>query len=89
LIEKGILVPGDELTNADPIDPITAFVSDDFGILIDGVRHESPGIAASVVTGNSSTDGWVYWQLSREGAKKETLRVLLDRGATLAETSSR
>jgi hypothetical protein len=65
LLEKAILTPGDTLTNSDPINPVTAAVSEDYGLLVDGVRHESPDLAAIAVSGDDAVDGWSYWTLLR------------------------
>ena len=66
LIEKAVLTPGDQLTNSDPINPVTAIVSEDYGLLVDGVRHESPDLAAIAATGTDGVDGWGYWTLQRD-----------------------
>ena len=76
LIEKGVLTPGDTLTNADVINPITAVVTEDFGILLNGVRHESPGLAAVAASGEQDVDGWSYWSLVRGGKTVATLHEL-------------
>ncbi|MDA8025825.1 MAG: hypothetical protein M0T78_04715, partial [Actinomycetota bacterium] len=80
LIEKAILVPGDMLTNSDPIDPIMAIVSEDDGILVRGVRHESPDLAAAAASGTNDVDGWTYWTLVRNDKAVGTLAER--RGAT-------
>jgi len=76
LIEKAVLTPGDTLTNADPIDPVTAIVSEDHGILLNGVRHESPGLAAVAASGRNDVDGWTYWSLVRGGKTVSSLQQL-------------
>jgi hypothetical protein len=76
LVDKAVLTPGDSLMNADPIAPVTAFVSDDYGILVDGVRHESPDLAAIAASGDEGTDGWTYWSLARDGKPVATLAEL-------------
>ena len=76
LIEKAVLTPGDKLTNSDPINPVTATVSDDYGLLVDGVRHESPDIAAVAAGGDDKVDGWAYWTLIRDGKALGTLAEL-------------
>jgi hypothetical protein len=62
--------------NSDPIVPVTAFVSDDYGILVDGVRHESPDLAAIAASGDGEADGWTYWSLARDGKPVATLNEL-------------
>ena len=76
LVEKAILVPGDILTNSDPINPVTATVSDDYGLLLDGVRHESPGLAAIAASETEGIDGWTYWTLIRDHKPVATLQEL-------------
>ncbi len=76
LIEKAVLTPGDQLTNSDPINPVTAFVSEDYGLLVDGVRHESPDLAAIAASGDGVADGWAYWTLLRGGKPAGTLAEL-------------
>jgi hypothetical protein len=76
LIEKAILTPGDTLTNSDPINPVTAVVSEDYGLLVDGVRHESPGLAAIAASGLEDAEGWSYWTLVRDHKPVATLQEL-------------
>lgn len=76
LIEKAVLTPGDTLTNGDPIDPVTAIVSEDYGLLIGGMRHESPGLAAIAAGGLEDVDGWTYWTLVRDHQPVATLQTL-------------
>lgn len=59
LITVGILREGDVLTGDDGT---RAEVSDDYGILIGGIRHESPDEAANAATSGEVTDGWSYWR---------------------------
>jgi hypothetical protein len=76
LIEKAVLSPGDTLTNADPIDPITAIVSEDYGLLLDGVRYESPDLAAIAASGVEDVNGWTYWTLVRDDELVSALQEL-------------
>jgi hypothetical protein len=76
LIEKAILTPGDQLTNSDPINPVTATVSEDYGLLVDGVRHESPDLATIAATGTDGVNGWSYWTLLRDHKPVATLAEL-------------
>jgi hypothetical protein len=79
LIEQGILVPGDTLTDTDAIEPAIGTVSEDFGIIVGGLRHESPDLAAAAATGVSEIDGWDFWHVERRGSGLVALRDLLDR----------
>jgi len=78
LIERAILTPGDTLTNSDPIHPVTAIVSEDYGLLVDGVRHESPDLAAIAAGSSEDVSGWTYWALVRDhkpGTRLQELRA--------------
>ena len=76
LVERGILTPGDTLTNSDPMNPVIAIVSEDYGLLVDGVRQESPGLAAVAASGVEDVDGWRYWTLFRDHKPVGTLQEL-------------
>ena len=77
LIEFGTLKPGDVLTNQSEVDPQEAVVSDDFGLLVNGVRMETPSLAAESVGAPPSVDGWDYWHVSQGGSDFKTLRQLI------------
>jgi hypothetical protein len=62
--------------SSDEIVPVTAVVTDDYGLAIDGIRQESPSIAAQTASGNTDVDGWTYWTLVRDGAAVATLGEL-------------
>jgi hypothetical protein len=76
LVARAILTPGDTLTNSDPVDPATAIVSEDYGLIVDGVRHESPDLAAIAASGTEDVDGWTYWTLMRDHQPMATLQEL-------------
>ena len=59
LIEAGLVRPGDVLTGPDGL---TATVTDDYGISLDGNRYESPDAAATAITGERSIEGWEFWR---------------------------
>lgn len=48
----------------------------DNGLVVDGVRHESPDLAAIAASGNGVVDGWAYWTLLRAGKPAGTLAEL-------------
>ena len=79
LIEKGFLTPGDTLSNTDPVNPTLATVSEDFGIVLDGVRHESPDLAAIAAGAAEGVKGWEYWTVLREDESVATLLDLLSK----------
>jgi hypothetical protein len=79
LIEKALLTPGDTLTNSDPINPTIATVSEDYGLMVEGVRHESPDMAAIAASDTDDVDGWSYWTLVRGGVTVGKLRELRDK----------
>ena len=80
IIDKGLLAEGDQLTNLDPVNPLHAVVSNDYGIVFEGVRHESPDLAALAAGAPSDTKGWEYWSLERDGKTIATLADLHERG---------
>ena len=61
LIDKGRLKAGDVLTAMNGVDLVQAVVTDDFGLAVDGIRQESPSMAAEAATGKNGLDGWDYW----------------------------
>jgi hypothetical protein len=65
MITAQILAPGSVLTGGGSHET-QAIVTADFGLLIDGIRYESPNLAAAAVTAGEVTDGWRYWRASTE-----------------------
>jgi hypothetical protein len=72
----GVLAPGDTLVSPDLAAPITGVVTDDYGLSIDGIRQESPDLAAQTASGDAEVDGWAYWTLVRDGQPVATLAAL-------------
>lgn len=66
LIDAGKLAPGDCLTLSVPPGAV-ATVSQDYGILIDGVRFDGPDSAATAASEQSSSDGWAVWSVESAG----------------------
>ena len=62
LLDSQAVKPGDELTGHYGVSTYKATVTDDFGILVDGVRHETPDSAVEAATEGSVTNGWLFWQ---------------------------
>lgn len=79
LIERGLLAVGASLESTDHARPASCFVTADFGLLLGGVRYESPDIAAEAASEGQIHDGWDFWALTDEGGGTYTLRELLSR----------
>lgn len=60
LVDAKVVGPGGGLCGGDDL---TATITDDYGISIDGIRYESPDAAASAATGGEITDGWTFWRV--------------------------
>ncbi len=82
LIEHGLLVPDDTLVGPDDDVAATAVVTDDFALALEGIRHDSPDLAAQTATGGEAVDGWEYWTLVREGQRIGTLAHLRSEAAS-------
>jgi hypothetical protein len=74
LVDRGLLEVGSTLTTSEGLATVNAVVTDDYGILVGGVRYESPDIAAEAVSEGRVTDGWTYWL---SASTNQTLRDLL------------
>lgn len=66
LLEAEILQPGHILTGTTEAADISAVVTEDYGIALDGIRYESPEAAAKAATAGQVSDGWTYWQASTD-----------------------
>lgn len=77
LVERGLLEVGATLDSTDPVWPVAALVTVDFGLLVGGVRYESPDIAAEAVSEGQAHDGWDFWSVHESGKQPVTLRQLL------------
>ncbi len=78
LIDKGAFSFGDKLTTHNQIQESFATVTDDYGILVGGIRHESPDSAAAAIVGDA-IDGWDFWGIARHGEVWRSLRTLLSK----------
>lgn len=76
LIEQGLLKPGDTLVNKDEINPMEAVVTSDFGLLVQGIRYESPDLAAKAID-EEINDGWLYWNKVGSDGQAINLKALL------------
>lgn len=77
LVDTGSLSPGDVLVGGGDVG-VTAVVSEDYGLLVEGIRYESPDAAASA---QGEPDGWAYW-MTTDGGTQRSLRYLRDAGAS-------
>jgi hypothetical protein len=77
LVDRGLPSVGATLEANGGVTPVTALVTDDYGIVISGVRYESPDIAAEAVSEGRVTDGWTFWTAEHDGKTPITLRELL------------
>ena len=78
LIDRRLLIPGDILVNDDVISPASISVTTDYGLLVNGVRQESPGLAAQAITNQPDTDGWNYWHKVNPDGSRTLLANLLN-----------
>lgn len=76
LVERGVLVPDDKLTGRDDTSRVDAVVSDDLGLLVDGIRYGSPDDAAAAGTSGRIDYGWTFWELEGLGNLEELERLL-------------
>lgn len=75
LIDRGLLEIGATLVSVDQVYQVTAIVTEDYGLLLGGVRYESPDIAADAASEGKFKNGWEFWSL--HGNIPVTLRTLL------------
>ncbi len=61
LVDAGVLAFGNVVTGPGGAE---ALITEDYGLLVDGIRQESPSAAASAATGGVETDGWKFWSAS-------------------------
>lgn len=62
LIDSEYLHAGDVLRSVDtPGGHVAVTISDDYGLLHEGIRYESPDDAARMASGGAVGDGWNFW----------------------------
>lgn len=61
LVDSGLLSPGDVLVSVDGSS--LARVTEDYGVLIDGIRYDTLDDAARATCRQENVDGWGYWSL--------------------------
>jgi hypothetical protein len=71
LIQRGLLNEGDELVFV-PAET-SAFVTDDFGLLIDGIRYAGPVEAAKALGLDDEKESWKSWRLGEKTLKQVML----------------
>lgn len=64
LIDGGAISPGDNLVGIWGGATCTCSISEDYGLLVNGVRYESPDMAAEASTSEQVSDGWTFWRTS-------------------------
>lgn len=64
MIEADVLRPGDILTGVNMSIEVSATITDDCGVSVNGLRYESPDAAAEAATDGIVKDGWGFWQAS-------------------------
>lgn len=76
LIEQGLIQVGETLYSVVPDWQSTCVVTGDFGLLVEGLRYESPNLAAQAVTEGKHENGWNFWAKKKESKliKLENLR---------------
>lgn len=62
LISAGVLSPGQMLT----ADGVTAAISDDYGVIVSGIRYGTPDAAAAAATAGKVRNGWDFWTTETE-----------------------
>lgn len=60
MIDAHMIAPGAVLT--DESGTLTAVITEDYGVAVEGIRYDTPDIAAQVATGMASADGWTFWR---------------------------
>jgi hypothetical protein len=73
LIDAGYISPGDELHSGEGV---PAFITEDYGLAVAGIRYESPDAAAEAASGASATDGWAYWTLTNDSGDVSLAELL-------------
>ena len=76
LIQNGLLSVDDSLYSADNKWTDSCLVTEDYGLLIQGLRYESPDLAAQAVTSGERNDGWQFWAIKNKSGLV-TLQKLL------------
>ena len=72
LIQRGLLNERDELVFVPA--GTSAFVTDDFGLLINGIRYAGPVEAAKAFGIDDETECWKSWRLGEKTLKQVMLR---------------
>lgn len=62
MVDKGMVIPGDELYGIDDSTAV-AVVTDNYGLSVGGIRQESPDAAAAAV--GHPGDGWAFWTIDK------------------------
>jgi len=75
LVDRGAINPGKVIWTMNGLDRVDALVSEDYGILLNGLRFEDPDEAVGAATEGSVSDGWGNWYVDTHSGTK-TLKEL-------------
>jgi len=78
LIELGLINFGEIIYSSGPMWSVTGLITEDYGIAVNGLRFESPDLAAQAATNGESSGGWDFWH-KRNGSELTSLRELLNK----------
>jgi len=79
LVDRGLIEPDTELVSSDGTSSTRAIVTEDYGLLVGGIRYESPDQAAEAVSEGRSSDGWEFWSVDDGTGRMDSLRGMLSR----------
>jgi hypothetical protein len=81
LVSENWLQVGLQLRPADPQWDVTVTVSEDYGLVQDGIRYETPDDAAMMASQGAIADGWAFW-VADTSQGSTSLAELLELSAT-------
>jgi hypothetical protein len=71
LVQADVLEVGQRLWPAEPSSGASvAKVTANFGLLVDGIRYASPREAALALSSDVDDDGWSFWAVEQDGARR-------------------
>jgi hypothetical protein len=72
LVERGLLNPGDELIYIPT--SVSATISDDFGLIVSGIRYSGPSEAAAALGAATADETWALWRIGEATLKQVVLK---------------